>query len=539
MRVYDSNMYSNKTPSIDINLNNLNFAFGLEDRISSNRFVDPSIYYPEILFLDRIKNEEGEFQTVVRKELKYGICKNNSFGDNYNQYFGNIEINNSYCLENFNLTLAGGYKYDRMSYIRIKIIPCVNKSTNENICKPQEVIENFLTGTYLSVLLKDVGLNPSNYSVPTLPTLQNIYTTIDKRFFRDFILNFGITEIQTDTGIFYESFQTEKYLKYIGDEQSFYFRTEEEFKQGKQLCVIQIRLADNIHIQTRTYKKMQEVFSLIGGYMQLLSTAFSLISILTNLDLEVKILNKLFNFNLERNKLSIKIKNIKELNYYKHNNYMNSHYTTKKTFIIKKIKNQYNKDKNNIKHNNGSNNITNKNLIGIDNNNTRNILPIINIVNYNKINDTFDNSQKIINNNISVNNRRSLFQKQYKREIVNDSLHRIKSKSLRGDERVYYRPMRMFTKSFINKNNNDNDNKNNENNINLNLFNYYCYGGMKKHIELFDLGVSLYRRRMDIINAFTILFFSEKLLVKMENQNNFLKKENEVNQIISNNNNNN
>ena len=79
------------------------FAFALEDPISSNKYIDPTIYYPEVVFLDRVKNEKGEFTTVERKELNYSRCRNNSFGENYHNIFGNIEIANSYCLDDYNL----------------------------------------------------------------------------------------------------------------------------------------------------------------------------------------------------------------------------------------------------------------------------------------------------------------------------------------------------------------------------------------------------------------------------------------------------
>ena len=46
---------------------------------------------------------------------------------------------------------------------------------------------------------------------------------------------------------------------------------------------------------------MSEVFSITGGYMQLISTVFLFINLFTkNLALEKKILNKLFNFNLKQ-----------------------------------------------------------------------------------------------------------------------------------------------------------------------------------------------------------------------------------------------
>lgn len=518
LKVYDSNKLSDKTPFININTSNLYFAFGLEDRISSNRFVDPSIYYPEALFLERVKKEGGEFETILRQELKFGRCKIEKFGENYRQLFGNIEINNSYCLDDFNLTLAGGYKYDKMSYIRIKIAPCVNNTKRNVTCKPKEVIDDHLTGTYLSFILKDIGLNPTNYSIPILPTLQNLYTTVDKRIFRDYIINYGITEIHTDTGFFNENVNKEKHLQFINSQQTFYFRDEEEYNQGKIIGTIQIRLSDSIRIQKRVYKKVQEIFSLIGGYNQLLYTAFSLISILCNLDLEVKILNKLFNFNIKSNKMTIKINNIKDFNSIKHRNLMSHHHTAKK-FRFQNMRNQNNNNYKNTFINN-----TKNSLIGIDQNN-RNILPIINIVNYNKIDDSADNSKKVITNNISVNqNKRSSFHFQYGHDKKNEM--KIRAKSLKGDERIYFRPFRIFSNSFhIYKNIEENANNKDDKNIHVNLINYYCCGNncrKKKQIELFDLGVSLYRKRMDIINVFTILLLSEKMLLKLDRQQNFI-----------------
>ena len=520
MRVYDSNVYSNTTPSIEINSNDVNFAFGLEDPISSNKYIDPSIYYPEIVFIDRIKNEDGEFKTVERKELKYERCKNSSFGEN--NIFGDIKLGNSYCLEDFNITLSGGYKYNRMSYIRIKIMPCSNKTGNSN-CKPQEVIDKYLTRGYLSILLKDIGLNPANYSIPVIPTLQNLYTTIDKRIFRELVINYGITEIQTDTGLFYEHINKKKYLKYNSGQETFYLRSNEELSQGKQICVIQIRLDDTIHIQKRTYKKIPEIFSLIGGYMQLLSTVFSLISILTNLDLEVKILNNLFNFNLKQNKMTIKINNIRDFNTNKHRSYKHFPYISKKSLLMKKFKKQYSK------HLNNNNNISKNNLLNNDNtnNNDKIILPIINKINKSHLLEEklADNSQNILNsNNISAdNNKKSLFNQN--KNIKNSDISlSMRTKSLKGEKKVYLRPVSVYTDSFrlsykdiFNNNNNDDNDKN----INLNLINYYCCGNIckkKKHIELFDIGVSLYRKRMDIINVFTILLLTEKILLKIERQ---------------------
>ena len=234
---YDSTIYSQDLPVANINPNSLYFAFGLEDPTTSNRFIDETIYYPQLLFFERLK-ENGEFKTINKKELEYEPCKEKNFGENYKKLISEGDFNNSYCLKDFNLTLAGGYKYDKFNYLRIKIFACKNSTENNNHCKPQDIIDNYLKGGYFSIITKDIGLNPSNISYPVIHTLQNIYTTIDKSMYRELILYYGITEIRTDMGLFYENLKTERYLQFKKDIQSFYFRDESEYYEEKTVLIL-------------------------------------------------------------------------------------------------------------------------------------------------------------------------------------------------------------------------------------------------------------------------------------------------------------
>ena len=107
IKVYDSTIFSQEIPIIEVDPNLIYFAFGLEDPMTSNRFIDETIYTVKIVFFDRHKIE-GEFQTVDRKELDFEQCKENNFGENYKHLFVEGELNKSYCLKNYNLTLVGG-----------------------------------------------------------------------------------------------------------------------------------------------------------------------------------------------------------------------------------------------------------------------------------------------------------------------------------------------------------------------------------------------------------------------------------------------
>ena len=79
-------------------------------------------------------------ETVNTTSLPIERCDVKNFGKNYQHLFTKNELNSSYCLKDFNytLTFTGGYKYEKFTYIRLRIYPCVNSSSNNNSCKPQK-----------------------------------------------------------------------------------------------------------------------------------------------------------------------------------------------------------------------------------------------------------------------------------------------------------------------------------------------------------------------------------------------------------------
>ena len=490
IKVYDSTVFSQDIPIIDINPDLIYFAFGLEDPTTSNRFVDETIYYAKIVFFDR-KKENGEFNTTNRIELDYEVCKEENFGDNYQHLFIKGELNNSYCLKNYSLTLAGGYKYDRMSYFRIRIYPCKNKTENNNHCKPQEIIDNYFKGGYFSILTKDIGLNPSNYSFPVLSTLQDLYTTIDKNIYRDYILYFGITEIQTDIGLLFENIEIKRYINFRKETQSFYFRDDKEYYGGKATCSVAFRLDDLIKVQKRTYTKLKEVFASTGGYMQLISTICTLLSLLPNkLICELKIMNGIFNFNLKKQKMMMKIHSIKEFNSINLPQKNNS-------FIFFPTKNGIFNQKKHFSNKYSS-------LVGLENDNSSFAIGLNN------------NKEEYINNKGESGKKNNVTEDNSKISAFIDQRSKIsKDKPIFKNSKINLYTSYIYPKSkgvmnmTISKENSLDYNEK----INFNLFDYYCLkkiSNKKNEISLFDLGISLYKKRMDIINVFTFLLLIEK-----------------------------
>ena len=506
-KVYDSTIYGQEMPFIDLNSNTLYFAFGLEDPQTMNRFIDDSIYVAKIVFVDKAKIND-ELVTVYQQNLDFEKCNVINFGENYQHLFLEDELNNSYCLKKFerNLTLAGGYKYERFSYIRIRIYPCVNSTENNFTCKSQEEIDRFMSSGYFSIILKDIGLNPSNYSIPVLPTLQDLYTTIDKRIYKNYILNLGVTEIHTDIGLFQEKIKTQKYLQFRKEMETFTFRNEEEYYQGKSVIIAQLKLDDNINVQTRSYVKIPEIFSTIGGYMQLMNTAFLLFSIIVNkFNLELKILNSIFKFNLKKKKIIMKLQ---KLNDWEDMRVSSIHSPTvnfkKMTNISHRLDLLDNKSKNSLIKENEINNISYLNLSENKNDAENKSKSII----LKKIkrksnalpfeNSKMEHSNKISKNNLNLNLRNT--QNHHKENGTNYNLLNSKKNNFFNE---------MSYKDF-------NDN------IELNMFDYCCchliHEKRHKIIELYNIANSFYRKKLDVINVFNLLLLTEKNLMKNNNE---------------------
>ena len=491
LKVYDTTIYSKEIPIIDVDINQLYFAFGLEYPNTANRYVDESIYTVELTFFDKRKIED-QFVTVAEKKLDFEKCNVNNFGKDYQNLFVKDELNNSYCLKDFNytLTLAGSYKFERITYIRILVFPCINSTKNNYSCKPQDVIDSYFNSGYFSIVLKDFGLNPSNYSSPRIPTLQDLYTTIDKRLSKNYILNFGLTEIHTDTGLLNDNINKEKYLQFRKVLESFSYREEKDYLAGKSLILVQLRLEDTIFIQKRAYTKVSEILSVIGGYMQFMNTVFLLVSsIINKIYSELKIISSIFNFNLKENKIILKLKSLIDSDGMNTNLHMNKN-------VLYAFKNPMNKVKQFESENKSKNHL---------------ILKDSECPNVSSLNNTTQNQKISEIQKLSHSRNKALYENSKNESIKskNDKL-RIEISSIHFSrdnlQRIIQEMKNKDNDSYINVN---------KDNLNLSIFDYLCSrknAKKKKQIRLYNKGNYFYRKKMDIVHVFTLLSLVEDFI---------------------------
>ena len=497
--VYDSTIFSNELLSININASNFYFAFGIENKDTLNRFIDETIYYPEIVFIEREK-VNGEFITISQKILEYEDCKEENFGENYQHLLVKGELNNSYCLKDFNsnLQLTGGFKYEKMSYIRIKIFPCKNTTKNNNHCRSQDEIDSFLSNGYLSILVKDFGLNPSNFTSPVIPTFRDLFTAIDKHLYRNMVLKYGLTEVNTDEGLIFEEMKKEKFLQFRESVQTSSFLDEENYKNGTEICLLQLRLDDIIYIQKRKYTKISEIFSRIGGYMQLIYTLFSIMALFLNkLNLELKIINSIFNFDVDQKKMALKYQSLRDFDSISIPSYnKNLIFSSMKSMKINKKSSKVDiKDRKHFMSN-------------------KNISSIFNLAKDKKLDDSQNSKLEIIRSkNSNIQTPKAINIKKV------DSRRNVCKKDCNGILNKVNLPKLNLPSIAINNNNKDSNNnlKNFDEKIHFSLFDYFFRKknlSIEKQIELYKLGINFYKKRMDLIHVFTLLLITEKILLK-------------------------
>ena len=499
VKVNDSTMHAQGLPSIDINPDILYFAFGLENPITLNRYIDETIYSPLIRLIKREK-ENGSFVTKTHLIIKPKRCNVTTFGEKYKDLFVENELDNSYCLGDYNFTLSGGFKYEEISYIRIEIQPCVNSSDNNNHCQPQNIIDSYLTSAYFSMHIKDIGLNPLNYSSPIIPILQNLYTTIDKSMKRDFLIYFGITEIHTDIGLLENIIRKQRFLQFKQFQDPFFFMDEEEYHSGANLVTLQLRLYEYIKIQTRTYTKLSEIFSIIGGYMKLIYTIFTIMTLLTkNIVVEKKLLNSLFNFNISQKKIILSIRYERRLNYLIHND--KGDFNSFIPFVARKSMKpykKYTKQTNNSKCDNSFGNLMQKSVTDSMKLKSNEMKLKKNYSDKQK----FQLSKQIEGKNININNSKM------EKDEFNSQNNIVYFKKNRFSYYNHNKKEKINSKS-VQETDHDIDD------LSINILNYFCNIGKsrkKTELELFNSGVNFYRNQLNIIHFFNIIFLTEIML---------------------------
>ena len=314
LNLYETYIYSDGIPSIELTNENYYGGFALLDPWTYKTYIDETIYYPTAYFISQVK--KGDIWESEAKPLELEKCKLEKFGSNYQEIFKNVPLDNLYCLKELNVTLEGYMTSDVHSYFYVEFHPCFNSSNNNNACKPKETIDQYITSTSMEFKLQDIELTPHLYKTPVEFQRRDVQGVAFKDLFQNIYTHLQIIVIETDEDIlgfnYFANIRKEKYLKY--DESFVHVSPSfgDIYEENGKFCSVTIQLAGKVLTQKRSYTKLIDILGEVGGFMEVIYSVFKIILFLITDNLyDISLINNLFEFDI--NKKNLKIKNMSNL----------------------------------------------------------------------------------------------------------------------------------------------------------------------------------------------------------------------------------
>ena len=483
-----SNIKHEKAVSIQLDKDIFELNLAMQHPETYADYIDETIYYIKANLIIGIRNSTSQNFTWSSEEIKTGPCSLDMFLERDRQFYIN-GYKNKYCLYDiYKKNLIGHYNFDHYSRIVISFYPCVNSTENNNHCKPKNIIDYYLNGSYLGMSLKSLTVDENE--IPMTKTyIETSFTTIGQNFYRDYQIFLKIVETEEDNNIIFNSKKFKKILQLDYFKEMF---TINHKINDNSFCDITVKLSDLKTVYKKNYEKLPNALYKVGG---LLPVIYYIIRMLLWFPVktvyEINAVNKVFKFDMTKTiKKDNKINNISN----NIDNFNNESYVLKKE--IKENDVNILKLKNNEDSKDNSRSISNpkfsysKKSYGLK-------------LNMQSVKDLHSDS----NANINMSNNSNLINIINKKKLINnnnnpvDNFKENKEKEIEN-QRVYINKQEE-TKYIVDA-------------IKISWYQFlFCYS-FKKHssnikITMIENGRKFYKRNLDIINVFTTIITTKKL----------------------------
>ena len=209
-------------------------------------------------------------------------------------------------------SLTGYSNLEEFSYYYIAIMPCVGRNPKGEDCKPLENVTNFFHQTYLEFKMQDIVMTPKNYDNPSEPRNMDIQGPVFSFLYQKIYTYLQIINLETDEDwLGFEGLSDIKKEQFLRYDESWIITAPSPYMQslqaGTPVCDITIQLSAKVLTTKRTNTKLIEVLGDVGGLMEVVWSAFNLLSIfVTDLLYDIDIVNALFSFDLTKKIIRIK-----------------------------------------------------------------------------------------------------------------------------------------------------------------------------------------------------------------------------------------
>ncbi|KAL4432652.1 hypothetical protein ABPG74_004945 [Tetrahymena malaccensis] len=291
-QVIQSEDYVFQPEQFQITPKSFNMAMGLQD-INFNQFMDETVYkinatqHNLVKFLNKTTNKMEQKWTY--KSLQMSPCTEQNFQiEGLQSYFLDLTYTIMYCFDTNeeDAIIEGEFSADIYRAIVIEFQECLGEG-----CASKEKKSQFLNNPTLGIFFSNQIIQVQNKDKPSQPVGKNLYWLNGPDFQKYITLNLMNTYMNTDTSYYGQSFQKQRIVNFSSSDEQVIPRTDDVM--FRLTIVYEKNREVNVY---RKYLKLDEAFSQLGGmFNALLSIGFVVCSPISQLELNRKLLNSIFN----------------------------------------------------------------------------------------------------------------------------------------------------------------------------------------------------------------------------------------------------
>ncbi|KAL4474777.1 hypothetical protein ABPG74_001473 [Tetrahymena malaccensis] len=336
---------------IDIKPDNLIIMMGVANG-NAQYFNDPTIYTFNAILQIQVTNIDpitGKSTVQLKNQnITMRQCNTNDIGIPATEsYFNSLNIPALHCFDTSNqeVYFDGDFNQKSFSQVYVYIEKCQNSTSSGVICKPKEVIDQILMLSKVGIFMSDQVVDPLNFKNPISTRGINLYASTSSNFPQEIGLYFTNQYIDTDAGIFYQDLQSDSTFMFAQQTITPFFSDQ------NALARILIRtLKQKENYMKRNYLKLAEVVAQIGGLIKILVLlGFILSNPISKLYYFKAIIDEIYQFQSTDNKVNLIEKDKQKFEIQKKETQDQSQIQGEQKKQIKKILNNKNFDKDQIK----------------------------------------------------------------------------------------------------------------------------------------------------------------------------------------------
>jgi hypothetical protein len=238
-------------------------------------------------------------QTSSSKTYEFERCTYDHFPKIENKtYLETAGIANYYCLKNQNIIIGGYWDNDFVEYSILRLRLC-NNQTDGGACAPIEEISRFFNEELIAfnVYVQNTIFDLRNYTSPKQLYLLNLFKNIKLTSTKSFNIFIREQELISDDGFMFEDITNYTSISYDTSD------VDDADISESSIMDINFYAAPHKLYYYRSYIKIQTVLANFGGTADALFIIGHAIALyFAQIQLNQKLMNKIFDFNLDKDR---------------------------------------------------------------------------------------------------------------------------------------------------------------------------------------------------------------------------------------------